>query len=406
MFNFFKKVQKTETRKLTVEELDGFLDKIRQEREQEILDSHRQFLLALKSQFSNLGALFRQLRDAEIPEPRASASKAVKDKFARHAITVIDAIQWPQATNLEDIERTIGIANSKLAEIRISPKELAHVKFFFDEHIKQIAQQINGIEQTIVQLRNVLGSPKMVEIKKLTQQLDELKKLKEKLVEAEIRAERLLGEAQEFINQAERITLHDLTELNNYRNKKEELEKQEKELNQIFVEAFSPIRRLLKRAGHDLLRDKELIKLAESYANDPKTAFETDQKNRIGEILVKIILEFKERRFKAEQKEIAKAEMLLGKLKDLEYARADMKEVREELKVIEERIAQLMPLEEDNVRAKDRKSELEKNAKARLMAAEGLHAEIEQLRQRISAQKADLEAELGRVSNQRIEIAE
>lgn len=351
---------------------------------------------------SEIRAQLVELRNEKPEEERAVASSAVKDRFVERTLSLVTEFNAKEFSSLDDIERLVSEIEHRLEEVRLSPREAMHVRFFFEESSARLASNMNGLARSVSAIRQI--AEPLIQVRSSIDGLfRSYTEAREGIKSAEARIAEL--EKERAIALSRKITPKpfDPTGLNKFRSELKALEAKRDLVWQALDSYFSGADRILKKWAY-VESDKATVELINRYLASPHAAASADSGFRIRDILVKALAKSEE--LKVEERDIIKTEALLSAIADGEIARLCQEE--EQLSKQIEYVRQMLKSEEflESQYRTDIESAkaVEKTLAEHLELEEKLRQKIATLDKESSRIKLQLEEALGKFLGQKIRI--
>ena len=267
----------------------------------------------IQNNINNLEKLLNNFLKVEPEEEKAKASKGIKDTYVTRSLELIKRVRQEG-----DIEK--GAKNFVTEFEKISPSQAMHLKFFFQDYMANIADNIKTIKNNLDELETINNEP-FVRAKDRTEKLYEEIDLAEKNIaksiakQDEIKKE--IEEAKDYIKKyTDKLSVLGSDE---YIIHYEEIKAMQNEIDGLrhkVNEKMSPLTRVIKKYIY-LQPDVLLF----SYIENACEAVEHDSRFEIGEKLSTIKDFISAGKIEADEKEIAALNEILRNIHELEELR-------------------------------------------------------------------------------------
>jgi len=366
--------------------------------------------VALRSCVSFRNALVRTLGDlksavsalaaADVPEPTATASKAIKDGFAQRAQAALARINVPEWASISVTQANLSELEHALAAVSVGPREAMHVKFFFEEQMAAIAALIHTSFETIVAVRNRLApfTKKRKELDNTVSALDACeyaiagKSSGIKQAELEIRS------AKDGLTN---IKFSDLAELQRMRSELTTLERSASDIDQQITSLLSPSIKLLKRFAYSA--DRHVAEFIRKIESDPAGAIYEDEE-RVKSVLASSLAAVRSGQISTDEKEVRRTEDVLSRFDELLALRGRRRELETKIDEMKSLIEREAPKERENSAAQTRSQYLENAIAANEMRVVELKREIGEMHERLGALKRKLSEFATAIIGESVEI--
>jgi len=376
-------------------------DLMKEDNEQQISGA-LQLRLQIEEKLVSLLQLFIELRNAEIPEPRARASKEIKDKFSDKSIRIIKAYQIPEIRNTEEIGIFCDSLKNLINKITLTPKEAMHIKFFFTEQTNAIGKEINELSNAVRDIENSIGNTRASEANNIMDKIDNLINDRSLL---NIKNKELQTELSLLADQRQSLKMNDLSAILELKAQIKELESGKKKSEEYIAVAIGSISKVIKKWAHDKPASNGLQVIAKSYVDDPVSTFISDENLKINDILVACLIEIKNGKIKIEKRQEERIEKILKELPELVKKREHVLNMKYEISVLEGKLSSGLALEEENKAMEKEKSILDKKISRIEELIDINMKEIKKIDDRISGNIKELEKEMSRILNKNIMIS-
>ena len=364
----------------------------------EEMEDYRQNAL---EQLREVEKAFEKLRSVVPEEPRAQASKNIKDSFADRALASVRSFHSDSAGDMQGYESFAKECQKLVAGTRISPKEAMHMKFFFDVEMREIAGAMKGFSlygEAVLAALDRYGE-KFSSALRLSKEIEQLQGQAIKKSEEAGMTER---ESGEILREADTM-LSGITPVEGLDEALEEmlkadarLRQQEEAVNSIFYSISKTLRKYAYK-----IASKEEATLIGKYLTSPKTALVQDEDLLVCNMAKKSMQKAAE--LDLSEKEIERLQAFPSKEEIISMRKAviSLAQNAEDLK----RKAQ--PLrEQENANV-----EMKKNAAGMMQKVESMKREAEALKKAAENSKAAAQSvkeqfaeELGKILGKRIKI--
>jgi predicted nucleic acid-binding Zn-ribbon protein len=348
----------------------------------------------LKSAVSALAA-------ADVPEPTATASKAIKDGFAERAMAALARISIPEWNSIAIVQSSLSELERALAAVSVGPREAMHVKFFFEEQMAVIAALIHTSFGTIEAVRNQL-KPVAKKRREFNDAISALEACEHAIAGKSSSVKQNELEIRNAKDELAGIQFNDLTGLQRLRSELAQLRRASDSVDQQVASAISPAIRLLKRFGYaaDKHTDDFMRKLESTTA---ETFYEDEE--RVKAVLVAALAAVKSGQISADAKELRRTEDVLNRFDVMFVLHEQKSELERKIGEIDIAIEREEPKERGNSAAQMRAQALENSITSGEMRIVELKREIEEAQQRLGELKRKLGESATAVMGERVEVA-
>ena len=292
-----------------------------------------------------------ELSAADVSEPKATASRVIKDGFVQRAQTALARIDIPVWSKLNELQTNLIAVESALGSVAVGPREAMHMKFFFDNQMAGIASGLHGAFNTISLIRGRIA-PAVDKRKQFGKLLNDIAECKNSISDKHERIEQAEREMADAKRSITAIEVHDLSELQRLRDEYSRMQHSLAELDQQTLSGLTPAVRLLKRYVHSTT-DKHSEELIRKFEVDPANVFyENDE--RVKAALAAAIAAVRSGQISAEEKEIVRAEGVLSRFSDLQMLCGRHSELAAKQRELSSIIDRESAKERENAAASDR----------------------------------------------------
>ncbi|MBI2584207.1 MAG: hypothetical protein HYW25_06050 [Candidatus Aenigmarchaeota archaeon] len=402
IFNKKQEVQRERVR-LSIEEAAKILSDVQNEGRKKVLSDITSIRTDALRILEKVQKEFGLLLKASPEEPRAQASKQIKDTFAGKSLGIIRSFAKNnvECTSMEEYEAFAGECSKLVSSISISPTEASHMKFFFDEQIKNAAGSIKDFSVSVEMIKGKIREHKNKfinsdeQLRLIEQKQLDMEKISSEAGALEENAEKSSKEAESLLLEIKNVEgLEESKEL--LRRAEDSAKRREEEVNS----QFYTISKVLRKYIHKIATKEESLLIAR-YLSSPKTAFIEDGNLAIADIIENAMKHFAE--LELDEKSFEKIRLFPDKLR--------LTALREELLNAErerqDKQAEMFPLEKMELLNTERKrnaKEMKENSQKMKQEAVNLRNAIEKKQSELEEAKAKLSEELGKLVNKEIII--
>jgi hypothetical protein len=221
---------------------------------------------------SGVREAFKGLRNAVVPEPRATSSQQIKDSYADRMLEIIEGTYLG-----DDLESSAAALEGFLEHVKVGPREAAHMKFFFEMELAEIAVRLRAVALLFAELQKLAGHGKDNAISSFTD-------IDTKAEEIRERRQAKLEELDEISNKLRNENAKALPDLAEEKNRLADVLRDMRAAEADIERAFGPLARMLAEKAESL-PEKELRAAARAYSAQPVQAFLEDSDGSIFGVL-------------------------------------------------------------------------------------------------------------------------
>jgi|GEM_PF-5079400 len=355
---------------------------------------------AIIARLNEVRAAFAELGEKSPDEKRAEASKAVKDRFVEKAMTIISEFNAREFSSLSDIERFVAEIEKRIDEIRISPREAMHVRFFFEESSAKIAGQLNELVRAVGSLKKAISPLSQARIA-VSGALGDYHGLKRTIAQTRQHISSIEKDRATALSRKISPKPFDPSGLNKLRAELKALESKRDLVWQALDSYFSGADKVLRKWAH-VESEKDNLALIEKYLSSPHRAVFEDRSFRIKSILTKALSKSEE--IKLEEKDVLKTENLLSMADEISRLRLEDEQMSKQIEFVRQMLKGEEILESQHKGDVDRARAIEKALSDQMTLEGNLRGEIERLDEESVKAKLRLEAELSKFLGQKVTI--
>jgi len=355
---------------------------------------------SLRRDIEGLKAVFAELQRADVVEPRAAASKTIKDGFVQRATGALSRAKVPDLANIDDAQAGLSELERVLGGVSVGPREVMHLQFFFDAQLSDVAARLRVVFETIARMRSRLSpvADKRTSVEKILHEVDASKRM---IADKTQEIFQLESDCAESRNELSKIETLDVGELNRLRGEFSDARRIIAGIDQQVASILSPTARLLRRFGHG--SDKRVGDFISRVESAPADAFYEDDA-RMKEILASSISAAKSGKINADPKELRRSEEAMARFSDLMLLKGKRSEVLRRISEIEFAIGNECVKERENARASERAKVLGEKIVQDEVRIVNLKREISEAERRLGILKPEIGVKASAMLGKRVEI--
>lgn len=257
-------------------ELDKLIEFLKTKNSSEISEIERESIRykdIIMGNFTQLREMIDHMRHLKTNDPFSRPSVEVKNNFCDRAILIIARGPDKEMGAAEFIGASRKVLNDLNA---ISPRQAAHMQFFFKETLDEIARKMKSILAHIEEFSEYMETNVISDIESIQKDIMAIRENEKKMLYFEKNADEIDREIKELQakEQKHSMRMSDLDEnkLNRMKNEMATLNKEKQSLFQDIDTEFSSLEKILKKYGHDIA-DKKSKGLVEKYIESPSNSF-------------------------------------------------------------------------------------------------------------------------------------
>ena len=348
-------------------ELGNLMDFLKSRNASEISDIEKEasrYKETISSGFVQLRSLLDEMRQLKSNDPFSRASTEVKNNFCDRAMVIIS--KGPRTDMgahefMESSHRVINEINS------ITPRQAAHMQFFFRENLDEVARKMKSILSHVDEFSEYMNTNIISDIEKIQKEMSAIKENEKKM----LYFQKNMGEIESEIKDLQakeqkagtRAPEPDENVLNRMKSEMASLSREKQALFQEIETEFSGMEKLLKKYSHDTA-DKKSRALVEKYIESPAESFFIFDKDlQIRKVLAAIKNMVEKKEMDAEEKKYVH---LCSVMNNMDHFRELRKKYQSVMKKICDKESELV--QEERLYEKSRK----------------VHDEVAEIRSRIS----------------------
>jgi hypothetical protein len=223
--------------------------------------------------FSDLRQMLDKMRNLRSNDPFTRASNEVKNSFCDRAILMIT-----RGPNKEmGAHDFMASAKKVIDDINaISPRQAAHMQFFFRENLDEVARKMKTILSTIDDFREYMSTNIISDIENVQKEILSIRENEKRMLYFERNMDEIEKEMKELQSREQKSSSRAVDIDQNRLSKiKAEMTSLNKDKQNIFQEVdteFTSLDKLMKKYSHDMAEKKEKI-LIEKYLESPSNSF-------------------------------------------------------------------------------------------------------------------------------------
>lgn len=257
-------------------ELGNLIEFLKAKNSGEIADIEKESVRykdVIMGSFGQLREMIDRMRHMKTNDPFSRPSIEVKNNFCDRAILIIARGPNREMGASEFISASRKVLNDLNA---ISPRQAAHMQFFFKENLDEIARKMKSILAHIEEFSEYMGTNVISDIESIQKDILAIRENEKKMLYFEKNMDEIEKEIKELQakEQKHSMRMSDMDEnrLNRMKNEMASLNKEKQQLFQDIDTEFSSLEKLLKKYAHGLA-DKKSKALVEKYIESPSNSF-------------------------------------------------------------------------------------------------------------------------------------
>jgi len=389
-FNIFSKKQE-EAKELSLEEKIELLRKTVEANKESVLQKANSNCSKILNTSKELRNVIKTLRTKDVPEKTAKGSREVKNRFCKVALEQLDSLLKEKEFRdvneiknlLEETEKTIlGLGG-------LTQKQMAHIRFFFEDDIKVISRKTKGIDSIIRETRSLIRPA--LDHNKIQNHLEKINRFeaekKEKVNHLEEINNKVMA-SEKSLKEIEEINPN-LNGTDNIQNQIKEAESEAKQL-ELDIISYLSLGKLLRKYKYTASVEDSLIDM---YISEPSQALLEDNELKIIGFLKEALRINQDSKLESDTKRIEAVREIIENAHVLRNKRKSFIEKKKEIEALKiEMEKTLEPLREKRRQIETKKNSLENEINELKKKHLNIGNEIEALEKEILNTKQSIQA--------------
>lgn len=329
---FYRKPQEPQFERVEFSHLIDFLREKHREDIGDITRETERFKTKVLEGFNELRQINNNLNNIKAFDVLSRASVEVKNNFCEKVSSILSRLPTSDLPAEEFIEKSEKIIEDMN---RLTPRQAAHIGFFFKEHLNNMASKMKIINSSIEDFREFMTTSMLTDIEEIEKHITEIKESEKKIDYIEKNIGEIGNETEEMKNRehrhASRIPQFDRNNIVSLKSNMAELNRQKQSIEQEIDTDFGSITKLLKKYGHET-KDRKKKALIEKYVSSASWAFLThDKEIGIKKILSEVKAEIESKRLESDDKHYVHVCSLLSNMSQLKKTKDSYGNIMEKI---------------------------------------------------------------------------
>ena len=337
---FKVKQKEPEFEKVDFSNLMGFLRERHKEDMGDISresDRIRSKVIAYFEEMRNINDSLNKIKAFDV---LSRASVEVKNNFCEKVSSILsrspDKGLSPESF-IEESNEIIGRINA------ITPRQAAHIGFFFKEHVNKMADRMKSIKDAIEEYEEFISTSMLSDIREIEKNIAEIRESEKRISYIEKNMSEIQGETDDMKakeqKHASKIPQVDKLKISGLKSAMAELNREKQSIEQEIDTEFGGALKVLKKYSHDI-KDRKRKGVIDKYISSASWAFLTyDKDMEIKKILSDVKAELDSGRLDADEKQRVHMGSLLSSIQRLKKTKDRYEDV---MKKIYERESELV----------------------------------------------------------------
>lgn len=316
-------------------EFSHLLDFLREKHREDIGDISREtekFKTKVMDGFNDLRELNSSLNNIKAFDVLSRASVEVKNNFCEKVSSILSRLPdrgLPADEFIEKSEKIIEDIN------RLTPRQAAHIGFFFKEHVNNMASKMKSITSAIEDFREFVTTSMLTDIEEIEKHISDIRESERKIDYIEKNIGEIGNETEDMKTKeqkhASKIPQIDRNKMLSLKETMAELNRQKQSIEQEIDTDFGSITKLLKKYEHDT-KDRKKKSLAEKYVSSASWAFLIhDKELSIKKILSEVKADIEAKRIESDEKHYVHVCSLLSNMVQLKKTKEKYSGIMEKI---------------------------------------------------------------------------
>lgn len=300
--------------------------------------------------FSELREIIDKMRHLKTNDPFSRASVDVKNSFCDKAILIIargPKIEMGAHDFISASKKAINELNA------ITPRQVAHMKFFFSESLEEIVRKIKLILGSIDEFNEYMSTNIISDIESIQKDISSIRENEKKMLYFEKNMDEIDKEINELQakeqKQGSRTVDSDQNRLNKLKGEMAALNRDKQMLFQEIETEFSVLEKIMKKYYHDIAEKKEKALIEKYIDSSSNSFFIYDKDMQIRKVLEKMKNAIEKKELEAEDKKYVH---LCSIIRNMDHFRQLRKKYQELMKSICDKESDIVREEKNYEKAK------------------------------------------------------